>query len=430
MSAAGEAPAPGESAEARAPRIFRHRFGAAPSLLGVAPGRVNLIGEHIDYCGGSVLPIAIGLSCCAAAGPSPDATWCIIAADDGGEAWSFDADAPMRALLHDESSGIRGTWRAYVAGVIDGLWNLLDRIGAPRPRGVRMVIAGDVPRGSGLSSSAALELAVAHAAAAVVPVIIEPRTLADLCVRAEREFAGVPCGIMDQHASALCREGHALLLDCATGRGSLVPVPESFALLIVDSRVRHDNASGSYAALRSAAESAALKLRIATGSPGRALCAMTEQEIAACATLTHREREVALHAVTEQQRVVEAAAALRARDIDAMGRLMLASHASLRDRCGVSCPELDVIVDAARRCEGVAGARLTGAGLGGCAVVLARGHDAAARAAQHIRAEFMQRFGAACETLFVTPGHGAHVVHDTDQPRREPGSQRTAPHSL
>lgn len=318
------------------------------------PGRVNLIGDHVDYQGGVVLPMPIGLGCACAIGPpgEPGRVRVVSEAFDG----CFECDA-VAAMTPGVGVPV-GHWASYAVGVVAEIAAMACRAG----EGVDLALAASVPVGSGLSSSAAVEVAVARAACALWGVAIEPLALARLCQRAEHRFAGAPCGLMDQAAVVLGRPGHLLRFDCRDESFEHVPLPGRAVLLIADTGLRHAVGNGAYAARRSAAERAAAMLGV------EALRDAFDPDLSG---LPPQERDMAEHVTGEIRRVERACEAVRAGDLPAVGRMMADSHASLRDRCGVSCPELDETVAAARDKEGVYGARMTGAGFGGCVVVLA-----------------------------------------------------------
>lgn len=354
-----------DSSTVRAMRAFDERFGGEPPVVASAPGRVNLIGDHIDYSGGHVLPLAIDRRCVAAIGPGRVPGRGRLFASDLGAAWEFEPGPVSPGVVP------RGSWMSYVVGVLAGV------NGGVLPH-VDLAVASDVPVGSGLSSSASLEVSVAYAAGRLLGKPADPISTIFTCQRAEHEYAGVPCGVMDQSAAVLGRAGHAILLDCRdVAQHRLVRVPDDAALLVVDTRVRHSLADGAYAARRSASERAARALGV------ELLCLATPEAVAGAA-LDDEAARCATHAVNENRRVLGAAGALGRGDLTSFGRLMLESHASLRDLYRVSCEELDAVVDAARAAPGVYGARMTGGGFGGCAIVLAspRGVEGVTRAVE------------------------------------------------
>lgn len=343
-----------------------------------APGRVNLIGEHTDHNGGLCLPFAIGLRTTVTLAPR---------ADQAVRARSRQAGSTLDAQLDELSPGSIGGWAAYLAGV---LWALRED-GWTLP-GLDVTVDGAVPLGAGLSSSAALECAVATAVAGLMERPLDRaarRDLAELCVRAETEFVGAPTGGMDQRVAMLAEPGEALLLDFAEHTERAVGLPlaaHGLAVLVVDTGNHHTLAdSDGYAARRSECTAAAAALGV------EALCAAAPDAVAALSDPLLRAR--ARHAVSEDRRVAEAVTAIGARDWPALGGLLTASHTSLREDFEVSTPVLDLAVAAA--CDaGALGARLVGGGFGGSAIVLtAQGRvdgvrnaiDAAFTAAGHPR---------------------------------------------
>lgn len=338
---------------------FAAHFGREPSVAARAPGRVNLIGEHTDYTEGFVLPMALHESTWVAVDARADRRAGAFSATFGeSAAWELDA-LETAALPH---------WARYVAGVAA----LLLRRGARLP-GFDVYIASDVPVGGGVSSSAALEVSTALALAFLAGEPLESRETIDLCRAAEHEFAGVPCGIMDQSASLLGRRDHALLLDCRTRDVEHVPVAfRDAGFAIVDSGIRHELAAGAYAQrLRECEQAAAYFQRL---DPQ----VRTLRDVPSATVRKHLQQMPpptgirALHVATENERTLAAAAALRAGDAAEFGRLMNGSHDSLRDLYEVSLPEVDELVDRLRRMPGVLGARMTGGGFGGVVLVLVR----------------------------------------------------------
>lgn len=328
---------------------FGRRFGGRPRVFR-APGRVNLIGEHTDYNEGFVMPAAIDL-----------AAWAAVAPQEGREVRvvSLDLDEEFAFSLDDEA-GRRGQWTDYVEGVARAL-----EAGGFRLRGARLLVSSDVPIGSGLSSSAALEVSSARALLAAAEAEADPLTVARLCQRAENEFVGVRSGIMDQYASCFGREGSALLLDCRSLESEALPLPDGVTIVVCNTMVKHSLAGGEYNLRRADCEEAARLLGV------RALRDVTAEEFARRADeLPERLRRRARHVITENARVGEAAAALTSSDLAAFGRAMNESHSSLRDDYEVSCKELDLMADLGRARPGVYGARMMGGGFGGCTINL------------------------------------------------------------
>lgn len=396
------APEP-SSASSRATSAFEVRFRACPNNSAIAPGRINLIGEHIDYSGGHVLPIAINRHCAIALGPSSTQISTLLALDappNQPSTFSFPHTADLRTL-----SLPRGHWPSYILGVIHELTSSwLSEPGAldlstpqfttpllPSLPPLNIVIASDVPIGAGLSSSAALEVACARALFDFTNTPWNPLPAALACQRAEHHFAGVPCGLMDQLASSACTPGHALLIDFAspsapTLRQIPFPSPDRAELLIIDSGIRHALASSEYPLRCAASQSAAAKLGVSL------LChASPDLLLRHAHLLTETELCCARHAITENHRTIAAAEALASSDLSALGTFMNASHASLRDDYRVSCDELDTIVTAAQSHPATFGARLTGGGFGGSAIALIDPkHSAAIQ--QAITSAFFTRF--------------------------------------
>jgi galactokinase len=340
----------------RAGRALR-ALGREPVLTASAPGRVNLLGGHTDYNEGFVLPVAIDRRCAVALAPRYDGRL-RVRSEAMGETVSLPGDAPPGSVAG---------WGAYVAGVAWALRGVGIDVGAD------LAIASDVPLGAGLSSSAALEVAAGLALASLAGTRLDGPTLARHCQRAENEFVGVDCGILDQYAAACGRRDHALLLDCRTLTHESVPLGRDAALVIVDTNVAHALADSAYNDRRAACERAVSLLDGRLDHPVSALRDVSPADLERHADVLpadlHRR---ARHVVTENVRVREAAAALRAGDLPRLGGLMDAAHDSLREDYEVSCPEVEVVVDLARTHPGVLGARLTGGGFGGSVVCLVR----------------------------------------------------------
>ena len=340
----------------RACARFDERYGAAGRRVAVAPGRVNLIGEHTDYNDGFVLPMAIGKAAVVVFRPRDDRRL-------RGYSVAFD-ELQELALDSLQPPGGNG-WLAYVAGVA---WAFASE-GLPIC-GLDLVVDGDVPIGAGLSSSAALELATARALAAAAGVPWDPVRMARLGQKAETGYVGMNCGIMDQFASAACEEGKALLLDCRSLETQAVPVPARAAVVVMDTGARRTLAGSAYNERRAACERVVAALS-RTRRDVRALRDVSISQLeAARSSLDATDFLRASHVVPENTRPVELAKAFAHDDLALAGRLMNDSHASLRDLYAVSCEELDLITEIARRQPSCYGARMTGAGFGGCAVAL------------------------------------------------------------
>jgi len=329
---------------------FRQRFNASSPFLVRAPGRVNLIGEHTDYNDGFVLPMAIDRAVWIALRAREDRR-VVLRSLDFDETAEFDFDSLAKGKAH---------WIEYVKGTA---WALQEA--GYRLRGFEGVIAGDVPIGAGLSSSAAMEMASARAFAAVSDFAWEPVTMAKLGQRAENQWIGVNCGIMDQTISAAGTAGHALLIDCRSLERIAAPLPPDTAVVVLDTATRRGLVDSAYNERRAQCESAARFFGV------HALRDVTRAAFEAKASgLDELTRRRARHVITENERTLQAVDAMRRGDATALGRLMDASHESLRDDFEVSSPALDAIVQCARRQPKCFGARMTGAGFGGCAVAL------------------------------------------------------------
>jgi galactokinase len=381
----------------RAAALFRERFGGEPDGVWMAPGRANLMGEHTDYNEGFVLPFALGQGVTAAASHRAGRRLTVCSRQEPGDAVEVDLDglAPGRVT----------GWGAYPAGVA---W-ALEAAGHRLP-GACIAIDSDVPAGAGLSSSAALECATALALTSLAGLDVPRAELVTIARRAENEFAGVPTGIMDQSASLLCRAGHALLLDCRTLETSQVPFDPDAAgasLLLINTRARHELADGEYGRRRAECEEAARRLGI------RSLRDLTD--LADIGSLTDPVlRRRVRHVVTDNQRVLEVVALLRASpgpSVDTyreIGRLLTQAHASLRDDFEVSWPEADAAVEAAVA-AGASGARMIGGGFGGS--VLALVPAAAAGPVRDAVTEAFARHGwTAPEFLDAVPADSARQV--------------------
>ena len=340
----------------RAVDAFAKRFGRRPTVAATAPGRVNLIGEHTDYNGGFVLPIAIDRRAVVVAGPFAGSPTTIHAVDLD-ETFRCDLKRPLKPVSPPH-------WANYLLGVA----HQFIKGGLEVPN-LEIAFTSSVPIGAGLSSSAAIEVATATILEQIVGRSLEPIDKALLCRRAEHEFPGTPCGIMDMYISVAARPDHALLIDCRSNEARPIRMPpaEEAVLLIADTGVKHELATGEYARRRATCERAASTLGVASLRDASI-------EMLNKAGLTQTEHQRAAHVIMENDRTARAAALLERGDIKGFGALMFQSHESLRYLYEVSCDELNALVDEAKlaRDEGlsVLGARMTGGGFGGCAIVL------------------------------------------------------------
>ena len=368
---------------------FERRFGASPVLVVRAPGRVNLIGEHTDYNDGFVLPMAIDRAVWIALRPRSDRR--VVG-------HSLDLDQVVEFSLEgarDEAGG----WGEYLKGIA---WALQEE--GYTLQGWEGVVAGDVPVGAGLSSSAALEMAAARAFAATSDLPWDPAAMAKLGQRAENEWVGVNCGIMDQMISAAGVAGHALLIDCRSLEMQPVPLPPGAAVVVLDTATRRGLVDSAYNERRAQCEAAARFF----GLP--ALRDVSVDQFQARAhELDDVVRRRARHVVTEDGRTLQAVEAMRRGDAVEMGRLMNESHASLRDDFEVSSDELNGMVACAQRQDACYGARMTGAGFGGCAVALVRTYSAPAFAKQ-VATCYHAATGITPSVYICTAANGAEVV--------------------
>ncbi|HKC47359.1 MAG TPA: galactokinase [Gemmatimonadales bacterium] len=371
--------------------LFRATFGSAPTHAASAPGRVNLIGEHTDYNGGPVMPFAIAARTTAAVATGEAGCLTLVSARDGVvERVRWDASVPPG-------------WAGYAVGVM----RELIRVGAA-PAGARLALASDVPVGAGLSSSAALSVAVTRALSLLAGARLAPEDLVGVAHRAEVEHVGVRCGIMDQSIAVRARAGHAMLLECATGAVRFVPLRAR--LLLVDTGARHELASSAYNARRAECDAALILLR----ETRREIGALAEWPVESLRTITRLLpqplRARAKHVVMETARARQGADLLSKGRLRELGRLLFASHESCRRDYACSAPELDLVVRAAQR-AGAWGARMTGAGWGGNVLVLVGPPTGMARRESVVRRRiataFGRRYGREPAITLVAAGGGA-----------------------
>ena len=368
---------------------FLETFGAEPDLVAAAPGRVNLIGEHIDYSEGFVLPFAIKDRTWAAARKRDDSIVRIASVQRRNKIVTVD--------IKDVKPGLKGEWERYALGV---LWSM------GVTSGVDLMIDGHVPLGAGLSSSAALECSVATAMNHLFNMGFSLEELARLTQRAENQYVGVPCGIMDQSVSLMATNGFALLLDCRDLSTRNIPfdvASHGLELLIIDTQAHHALTDGGYAERRASCESVAAKLSI------KSMRELTMEQLDSSRHLiTETEYIRARHAVTEMKRVLDCVEALSVGEFVKVGQLINASHVSLRDDYTVSCPELDTAVDASLA-AGAMGSRMVGGGFGGSAIALIQ----ASKTTQTIRAvekAFADKKFKAPRFFTSLPSQGAELI--------------------
>jgi galactokinase len=388
----------------RARQRFQEVFGSTPAGVVFAPGRVNLVGEHTDYNDGFVLPMAIDRGIALAFAPRTDDVLRVHSADVRQTRDLRLVELRHRVTVEPDRRGQRGGWFGYVAGVA---WAMLGA--GMSIRGADIALAGNLPMGAGLSSSAALEVGIARALAAASAVEWDPKAAALLSQRAECEFAGVACGIMDQLVVAAARENCALFIDCRSLETRDVPIPGRMAVVVFDSGIRRDLASSAYNARRASCERAVDAIRtlhadvvaLRDASP-----AMLEE---ARSALSVEDYLRARHVLEENPRPAAMSAALAAGDLPAAGRVMRDSHVSLKDLFEVSTPELDALVDAAASRPGCHGARLTGAGFGGSVVAIA---DAGAveRLIANVTEQYRVRCGRETVAIVSRASAGARLL--------------------
>jgi galactokinase len=372
--------------------LHEKRYQATPEIF-AAPGRVNLIGEHTDYAEGFVMPAAIDFATLAAISPRSDGRVAIYSENFADER-SYPAGAlPTQATGH---------WSDYPLGVM----SILAGEGYTIPP-LSLSLWGDVPLGSGLSSSAAIEVATAVAVTALIGASISGPVLARLCQRAENEFVGASCGIMDQFISTNGRENHALLLDCRDLSFRLAPIPPDVALVIANTMVKHSIAGNGYTTRRAEVEEAC-RILAAHRPEIKFLRDATPADLAAWGhEIPPNPLKRARHVITENIRTVAAADALIRNDMPELGRLMREAHISYSQDFEASCPEADTMVDLAQDLPGLIGARLTGGGFGGCTINLVNFEHAAAFG-KALKSRYLQATGIDPEIHICHASTGAH----------------------
>jgi galactokinase len=343
------------------PVLFEKAFGTQPRIFR-APGRVNLIGEHTDYNDGYVMPAAVGFSTYVAIAPRPDRKLVVQSEEFPGN-FAFDVDHLPEQRV--------GAWCDYVLGVASVLRRAGHKFG-----GANLLVRGKVPIGAGLSSSAALEVSSALALLSLAGTSLPLADVAKLCRRAENEFVGAKVGIMDQFVSCMGKAGHAFFLDCRSLEFRFVPIPAGIQLVVCNTMVKHDLATGAYNTRREECEEGVRAF--AKWDP--AIRALRDVSVT---LLDQHEKDIPVtiwkrcaHVVREDERTLDAARALTEGNLMRVGELMRESHSSLRDLYEVSCSELDVMVEAAEGLPGFIGGRMTGGGFGGCTVNLVREENA------------------------------------------------------
>ncbi len=376
---------------------FEAHFGHGPAATAYAPGRVEVLGNHTDYNEGFVLSAAIDMGTAFAVSAAPDSSCRLYAADFSEEA-RFGIDRPERTDVMP--------WSNYVRGIVDGL-----RAHSAMERGFHAVFAGDIPRGAGLSSSAALEMSSALALAALYGINFPDRLeIAKIGQRAEHEFAGVKCGLLDQVTSLFGREGSLVHTDFRTLDVTPAALGTGYALLMCNTHAQHALNDSAYNERRTLCEAAATALGKLVDHP------VTHLRDIEWETFAELRRSIdplaarrAAHVIGENTRVRKGVELLREGRVDAFGQLMYESHESSRTNFENSCKELDFVVDTARGIPAVLGARLSGGGFGGSAVLLLPA-DTAETTAKEVSAAYKKRFGAECGTSVLRPSAGAEIV--------------------
>jgi galactokinase len=368
---------------------FAAHFDGPPTLVARAPGRVNLIGEHTDYNDGFVLPCAIGPATMVAASKRDDREICIVAADFGGATDIFS----LTAISHSKH-----VWANYIRGMVDALQKSGFAL-----TGANLAIAGNLPKGAGLSSSASLEVAVGQAMLALTGTEIDRTRLAQIAQAAECDFVGTKCGIMDQLISAQGKADHALLIDCRSLQLTDVPIAQDVAIMIVHSGVTRGLVDGHYNERRRQCEAAAAAMGVAALRDAD----LAMLEAAKLDPVTHKR---ARHVVTENQRTLDAAHALRTGDLKTLGRLMAASHISMRDDFEITVPAIDNLVALLKSVIGeTGGERMTGGGFGGACVALL-GRADIAEVTKAVEAGYKTPDGQLPLIMVERPGNGVSIL--------------------
>jgi galactokinase len=377
---------------------FERYFNAKPEFIVRAPGRVNLIGEHTDYNDGFVLPMGIDRAVWLALRPREDGKVRLISLD-----LESDSAFELNSLTRGEG------WAEYPKGVAHQLMEEGYQL-----KGFDGVMTGDVPSGAGLSSSAAVELAVARAFSVVSGFPWDPIKMAKLAQKAENQWVGVNCGIMDQMASSACKEDQALFLDCRSLEIQYAPLPKGVSIVILDTSTRRGLVDSAYNERRSQCEEAARFFRV------KALRDISVEEFntRSKSGLSELAAKRAKHIVTENERVLEAMRVMKNGDVKRLGELFNASHDSLRDDFEVTNDALNVMVDCAREQSNCYGARMTGAGFGGCAVALVK-EENAGEFVKSVSAAYKQKSGLEAAIYVCKASEGASIVYEDIMPHQE-----------
>ncbi|MDP8242732.1 MAG: galactokinase [Candidatus Hinthialibacter antarcticus] len=377
--------------------LFTKQFGGAPEAISQAPGRVEILGNHTDYNGGHVLTVAIDRTI-AIAGSRNDSDVVRVFSNVIGEMTEF----PIHSLKHDDAS----PWTDYVKGVADQVQKLGVTLG-----GFDAVICGDLPIGAGVSSSAALETSTALLLKALFPYDIEPMELAQLCRRAENEFVGMPCGLLDQFTSTFGKDNAMLWLDCDTleHEAFVMPTPAP-KIVLCHSGVKHKLVEGEYKSRRDQCVEAARVLGEKTGKSPRFLRDITYEEFLQYQSeLKPVVQRRAQHIMEENRRVLAGVEALKSGDLVQLGKCIFESHASSRDLFENTCPELDILIEEAKQIAGCYGAKMTGGGFGGATVNLIEASKIDAFT-KTITARYKDRTGLSCNPMICEAASGARIL--------------------
>lgn len=381
---------------------YEERFGRKPEAAGYAPGRIEVLGNHTDYNEGLTLSAAIDRGITVCAGRSPENAAALVAAD-------MQEETKLALPVSPDSARNAPLWAKYVAGVVAKLAERGHASGGFNAR-----ICGDIPLGAGLSSSAALEVSTAMALAKVFSFTIPKKEIAFLCQAAENEFTGAQCGLLDQFSSLFGKKNALVLCDFRTLSAETAPLAEDACFLVADTGVRHSLVASEYNARRRSCMEAAEFFATHLNRPIRALRDVSRQD---WENLYHKmppeTAKRAIHVIGENERVTQAVAVLKKGDLAGFGRLMFESHRSSRENFENSCPELDAMVEAASRLPCVLGARLSGGGFGGSAVVLVKRRHAA-QATKQLAAEYAGLSGKQCAIMTIVPSDGAEAADCSD----------------
>jgi galactokinase len=373
----------------------REKTGTEPKGIFQAPGRVNLLGEHTDYSGGFCMPAALSFNTIVAASPRTDNLLRLHSLD-----FHETAEMDLAALRPGE----KGHWSAYGFGVA---WSLQQS--GVVIHGADLTLSGNVPLGSGLSSSASVEVAVATTLLALAKFEMPKPKVALACQKAENDFVGAPCGIMDQFISACGVRGNALAIDTRSLTAELAPIPDDLRLVVCNSMVRHSVGGGEYGERRREVEEAAHAISLTKPQVHQLRDASLADLEAARSQMSHEAFLRGRHVITDSQRVLDGLACLRAGDSEGFGALMTAAHASFRDDFGASCSECDLLVELALKLQGCLGSRLTGGGFGGCTVSLVNATSAEVFAAA-LQEGYRQATGVQPQTFICEIADGAGPV--------------------